>query len=307
VINSLPPYIAEPIRVARHIAGKISTKADVVESVEEFNARMTIKEKKLEKAFKRQAPLVGPGVRAGAMITRGQGAPSTDELDRMNTVALRETFDAIRDDIQGLIDSPALAAGIAGQSTEPLVELSPGLSQAIQNKMAGALYYLAGEMPKGVVDPLNPGKPGPVSVGEMQSFMRQYRAINDPLSLLDDLAEGKLRTEAAGAVQKVYPDLFAQIALSVAQQMIGKDISFADRNQIGQLLGIPGSNLMTGSALLAFQQNYAGAQTPEQAQALGLQNRRRTEAIAAAARMPAATRSSAGRFMTTSEHLEGPS
>ena len=227
--------------------------------------------------------------------------PTTTELDEMRAEDQRQTFDALRSDIEGLLQNPSFAAGMAGMATEGIMEASPALAAEVQMQMTRGLFYLAEEMPQGARDPLNPGEPGAVSMGEMQSWLTRYRAVNDPLVMLKDLGEGRLRSETAETIQAVYPDLFAQMALRVAEQMQGKNPPFATRVQVGLMMGIPGTNLMTGQALLAFQQSYAGAQTPEQAQAVGLNERR---AAQAAARMPAASRSSSGRYQTISDRLE---
>ena len=77
------------------------------------------------------------------------------------------------------------------------------------------------------------------------------------------------------------------------------DVPFQARVQVGLLLGIPGSSLMSPSAIAQFQTAYAGAQTPEEAQAVGLRERRLAQA-----RMPAGTRSTSGRSRTISQSLE---
>ena len=74
-------------------------------------------------------------------------------------------------------------------------------------------------------------------------------------------------------------------------------------------MGVPGTPLMTPAAIAQSQAAYGSAQTPEAAQAAGLRERRLAESSLAmrqgAQRMPAASRSSAGRYMTNSESIEG--
>ena len=304
-ISMLPNWIKEPINLSRRLVTKAGVSGKVLEAADQWAARLDQAVERMRPAFE-SARREGAGValspaRIGAAVTRGVGMPTTTELDEMRAEDQRQTFDALRSDIEGLLQNPSFAAGMAGMATEGIMEASPALAAEVQMQMTRGLFYLAEEMPQGARDPLNPGEPGAVSMGEMQSWLTRYRAVNDPLVMLKDLGEGRLRSETAETIQAVYPDLFAQMALRVAEQMQGKNPPFATRVQVGLMMGIPGTNLMTGQALLAFQQSYAGAQTPEQAQAVGLNERR---AAQAAARMPAASRSSSGRYQTISDRLE---
>jgi len=304
-ISMLPNWIKEPVNLARRLVTKAGVSGKVLEAADQWTAR-------LDQAVARMGPVFesarreGAGVvlspaRIGAAVTRGIGMPTTTELDEMRAEDKRQTFDALRADIEGLLQNPSFAAGMAAMATEGIMEASPALASEVQMQMTRGLFYLAEQMPQGARDPLKPGEPGAVSTGEMQSWLTRYRAINDPLVMLKDLGDGRLRSETAETIQAVYPDLFAQMALRVAEAMQGKDPPFATRVQVGLMMGIPGTNLMSGQALLSFQKNYAGAQTPEQAQVMGLNERR---AAQAAARMPAATRSSSGRYRTISDRLE---
>jgi len=269
---------------------------------------------KLDRAAKAAAPAfehartINPA-RVGAAVTRGTGSVDTNEIDRMPAKEQAEIFDKLRADIEGLVQSPDYMVGRAAQATGELTDLAPALAQSVQQQMAQALFYLADELPQGNVDMLQPGKPPQVSIGQRHEFLMKYRAVNNPLVMMHDLGKGQLRTETAEAVQTVYPELYADMVLKVGDMIYNRDVPFQTRVQVGILMGLPGSSLMDPSSIAASQSAYTSAQTPEAAQAAGLEQRRRTEATAAmmrgASQMPAATRTSAGRFMTNSEHLEG--
>ncbi|MHA1572830.1 MAG: hypothetical protein ACTSX8_02450, partial [Alphaproteobacteria bacterium] len=287
-ISMLPNWVKEPVNLARRLVTKTGATGKVLDAADQWATRLDNAIEDLQPVLKR-AKKAGVGkvlspARIGAAVTRGGGIPTTTEIDRMSGDEKRKTFEALRDDIEGLIQNPSFAAGMAAMASEGAMQASPNLAAALQQQMTRGLFYLAEEMPRGSIDPLNPGSPGQVSVGEMQSWLTRYRAINDPLVMIKDLGEGRLRTETAESIQAVYPDVFAEMVLRVSEQMVGQDVPFSTRIQVGLMLGIPGDKLMTGPALLSFQQNYAGAQTPEQAQVMGLNERR---AAQAAARMPA--------------------
>ena len=301
-ISTLPNVISKPYGLVKRLVKDPEVRSRVLESTIEFESKFDRAVKRMQPAFS-GAEVTLPPAKVGAAVTRGVGIPTTTELDSMAAREQRETFDRLRADITGLLENPAFAAGMAGMATEGITDVAPELAAQIQMQMSRGLFYLAEEMPQGAIDPLMPGQPGEVSVGEMQSWLTRYRAVNDPLVLLDDLGRGRLRSETAEAVQATHPDVFAQMALAVGESMQGRNVPFPTRVQVGLMMGIPGDNLMTGSALLAFQSAYAGAQTPEESQAIGLSERRRAQS-AAAARMPAAARSTAGRYRTISESVE---
>ncbi len=245
----------------------------------------------------------------GAGVTRGNLRARPHEVDAMSERDKEAMFNSVRADIDGLMESQHYMVGRAAQATQGLTQAAPRVAEAVQMRMAQALFYLASELPDGPRDMLQPGKAPQVSIGQRHEFLMKYRAVNNPLVLLEDLGKGQLRTETAEAVETVYPDLFAEMALRVGELMYNKEIPFATRVQVGIMLGVPGSPLMTPAAIAQSQRAYGSAQTPEAAQAAGLRQRRLAESSVAmrqgAQRMPAASRSSAGRYMTNSESIEG--
>jgi hypothetical protein len=297
---AIDPTLGAIYGVGKRIAQSETARSFVVGAVTQAKQRFAGAMGRASRAFE-YAKLAHKPHLLGAAVTRGTGAPDPNEIDRMTPSAKGETYAKISEAIRGQMQQMDLTIAQLGQATRSATALDPGLGEAMQLQGARALTYLARELPQQGTDPLT-GKRQPASAGQVDSFLLTYRAVEDPLVLLDDLGAGRLRTETAEAVQWVYPNLFADMAIGVSEQMQkAKDVPFTTRIQVGLMMGIPGDNLMTGPALLSFQQNYAGAQTPEQAQVMGLNERR---AAQAAARMPAASRSSSGRYQTLSDRLE---
>ena len=297
-----------PVRVAhklyKHFSAKPKIEAAVMTTREQWQARLQTALEGAKGAFDATSPAMRGILAAKAGRTVGGGYQI--ELERTPAKVKAETFERLRADITGLMESPDYMVGRAAQATQGVMDASPALAERMQMQMAQALFYLAQELPEGNVDMLNPGKAPQVSNGQIHSFLMKHRAVDNPLVMIEDLGRGVLRTETADAVQTVYPTLFAEMALGVADLMYGKDVPFATRVQVGLMLGVSGTPLMTPSSILASQTAYGSAQTPEAAQVAGMRQRglAQTSLMSRGAqRMPAASRSSAGRYMTISDSL----
>ncbi len=307
VLRTGVPGASTIMDAAEYLAKKPENAQKILDTTQQWSEKLDRAAKAAAPAFE-HARTINPA-RVGAAITRGTGSVDTNEIDRMPAKKQAEIFDKLRADIEGLIQSPDYMVGRAAQATGELTDLAPALAQSVQQQMAQALFYLADELPQGNVDMLQPGKAPQVSIGQRHEFLMKYRAVNNPLVMMHDLGRGQLRSETAEAVHTVYPELYADMVLKVGDMIYNRDVPFQTRVQVGILMGLPGSSLMDPSSIAASQAAYNSAQTPEAAQVAGLEQRRRSEATASmmrgASQMPAATRSSAGRFMTNSEHLEG--
>ena len=299
---AMEPTLGSIYALGRKTMQSPTARALLVTAVTEARQRMARAVSAMQPAFEMSRVAYKPHL-LGAAITRGMGAPDRSELDRMTPTAKRETYMALADGIRGQVEQMDLTVAQLAQATRATTALDPALGQSMQVQGAKALLHLAAELPEVVRDPLTGAAQAP-GQGQIDSFLLTYRAVQDPAIMLEDLGAGTLRTETAEAVQAVYPSMFAGMAIEVSEAMQrAGDVPHQTRVLIGMMMGIPGSHLMAPSALLAFQRNYAGAQTAEEAQVSGLNARRRAESVAAA-RMPAASRTSAGRWRTVSEETE---
>lgn len=160
-------------------------------------------------------------------------------------------------------DATRLSQDIA-RSTADLTHPAPRLTAALQTTAARATAYLQQQQPRGRVLPgtLVPSQNALPSRAEMDRFLRIARAVDDPASLMDDLRHRTLTPEAVQAVRQVYPQLYALIVRTVAQELSrpGAHPSYQDRLQLGTLLGIPTDPSMTPGILTALQQSHEATQ-----------------------------------------------
>lgn len=185
----------------------------------------------------------------------------------------------------------AVRAELAKQ-TAWMGDRAPVAQQAAIATALRTIEYLNEKMPKGLAAPTPFAPSLPPSRHEMQQWLGRLRAIDNPTSLLDDLAKGKLTPEAVDAVRTVYPETFADIQAKVLDQLTrleatGRKPEYAKRVELGLLLGIPTDPTMTPEAIASLQGQYQAqpAQTREgQAMPLGQAKGRKAPDFAAAFR-----------------------
>lgn len=165
--------------------------------------------------------------------------------------------------------APAVRAKLE-QETSWLGDSAPVARQAAISTALRQLDYLSKNMPQGLA-PSTPFAPSlPPSRQQMQGWLARLRAVENPTSILDDLADGNLTPEAVEAVKSVYPETFADIQARVMQRLAklesqGKRPAYAERVQLGLVLGIPTDPLMTPDMLRAIQGQYAATPGAERA------------------------------------------
>ena len=159
--------------------------------------------------------------------------------DRGNPEKVAGEFVEIRDELRGLVEDPMSLYERVSLVTSNVSLLDQDVGEDMALRMVSAAQYLNSVIPQGVVDPLTSEESLPSHI-EIDSFIDKYMALQDPLSLLDDLAMGRLTHDTVEAVVTVYPKLYAEMATTVLETMREvKDISYQDKIVINQFLGIP--------------------------------------------------------------------
>jgi hypothetical protein len=135
----------------------------------------------------------------------------------------------------------------------------PALQSALQSKGIQAANYLIEKMPKkpdtqNIFGATSTYKP---SDQELSKWNRYVRAVDNPMTILDDLNAGILTPESVDAVRVNYPEIYGQIS----QKMIGKlsevkkPISYQAKMQVSTLLGIPVTSALGPKFIQAMQGN----------------------------------------------------
>lgn len=168
-------------------------------------------------------------------------------------------------------DPQALAQRLA-KNVGPLADVAPRTSAQLTARAVAAAKFLHERAPKppasfDTATPLRRRDSWRPSSGDLQKWERYVAAVEDPMSVLDDLEAGRLAPESVDALRAIYPQLYAEIVQTVAKQFdqLGADPSYAKRLQLSLLLGAPFDETMRPAFVATMQQSYAmEVQAPEQ-------------------------------------------
>lgn len=188
---------------------------------------------------------------------------SKAERDRAYDLAAKRTrmgadVDAITDRIKSHLGTVA--------SSAPRVALA--FSSSV-SRMAG---YLASKLPKEAplttVQPQHANK-NPVSDIDKDNFLRVYRAVDNPLSVVEDLTRGEVTPDAIEAVRICYPPIYAQMQRMVLERISEPDapkLKYDQLVQLGVLLNVPTTSTLDPSFVARMQSMYqsgSGGEPPK--------------------------------------------
>jgi len=196
----------------------------------------------------RAAPEAGPGL---ALVAEKAASSRPPEP----TGSIPERFKAAKAE---LIDAAPRRAAQAQQLAQELDAVAPGLGQATAERVVAAQEFLLSKLPTRPPRPsLQPSmeREREPPFDEQQRWLRYVRAVNDPLSVLEDARRGKLRAEGVEALQAVFPSLYqglrAQVQAAVGER--GSRLDYDTRLRLGGLLDLPTDPSRELEALEAYQ------------------------------------------------------
>lgn len=206
-----------------------------------------------------QAGRIGQGVARAGRALRDGAIATAERAPVVGTAAVRyeERAKRVRE-LQA--QSQAVRSELA-QQTAWMSQRAPVAQQAAIGTALRTIDYLTAAMPKGMAKATPFAPELPPSRQQMQEWLGRLKAVENPTSILDDLAKGKLTPEAVEAVREVYPETFADIQAQVLDQLSrleasGKRPTYAKRVQLGLLLGIPSDPTMLPEVMSAIQAQY---------------------------------------------------
>ena len=158
------------------------------------------------------------------------------------------------------------------------IMLDPNLQSAApktyvkSKELAGrALMFLDRKMPRSMSKQLNVNpflrKTFPSSDQEIYKFKKYLHAVQNPMSIVDDLERGALSTEAVEVMQFVYPELYSEVQSQVFNQLEKtgdkNEVEYPQRLQLGILMGMPTDMALLPQAIKGLQALYKEAQVSQ--------------------------------------------
>lgn len=146
--------------------------------------------------------------------------------------------------VQRLTANPAALNDKLVERTAQLRTHAPKLADAVTATAVASAQYLSSKLPPRLpADPFDPKeRPLPPSPRQREAFLRAYKAVEDPLSVVDDLRDGRLSLEGVEALKTVHPDLYARVQQMALERMADgkmKDLDPQRRTGFGLLMGLP--------------------------------------------------------------------
>jgi hypothetical protein len=206
------------------------------------------------------------GTEAGASVftelnalRRSTAGARTVVAERSNQ---RATFAERSKEIRELSANPEALQARLEASTKTLSERAPNVAASVALTTTQGVAFLQSKMPvTAAPDPLRPGSAPPhPSETQVSKWLRYQRAVNDPITVLDDLKRGRVSPEGAEALRVVYPRMYEQAKGMVLAQIQSATSAPTrqQRLQLGMAFELP-EPALAPAAVRSRQQAYAAA------------------------------------------------
>lgn len=177
-----------------------------------------------------------------------------------------EAFQNISKNISELATNPEMLYD--STETANIADGAPLAAQQSQMILADAVQFLFSKLPKdnrntGVLTSL--ARPWEPSSIELSKFEKYVRAIENPLTLLDDLESGTVSREAVEAVKTVYPNLYERIQEKTIDEITKNpdSVTYEKRLNLGILLELPTDAALNPSNIRGLQAHFSEAEVTQ--------------------------------------------
>ena len=228
--------------------------------------------KRIDSALERVISGKGPQGRAvaPAAIQLLINTPFLPEAKGAKKVANRKEAAKQRSrELSQLMADPNRVADRITAATSGLNEAAPNITTQAVITATKALQYLHAKAPK---NPQSTSTLQPLldnwepSDQEVASFERRLKAAFDPLSVIDDLADGKMSAEGAETMRDLYPQLHRETLERLTERLSeSKDkLPYETRINLSILLGVPVDDTMNPDFIRRSQEGWAQKPTEGQ-------------------------------------------
>ena len=167
--------------------------------------------------------------------------------------------------------NPESLVNHVSENTEGLEDAAPNITQGLHTAVSNGVAFLSQKIPQGS-DQLPMSYDFKPSRAQKAKFSRYFDAVNDPISVLDQIKKGTVSHEHMEALQAVHPDLLSDMQKKVMENMDpekDKNLPRLVKISIAKFLGQPMDQNMTPQAILSNQMAFASqAQSPQSGQSL---------------------------------------
>lgn len=146
---------------------------------------------------------------------------------------------------------------------------APNLAPHLASAATSAVSFLKSKLPnKGnglFEDNSEPSR------ADKSKFLAYHRAVTDPVSVIDDMKQGRLSSIQLESLKTVYPDLHEEMKGKIISHLAdmqagGKKLDYSQRNVLSMFLGQPLDSTMTPQSAQAIIASAGMQQAQRQAQ-----------------------------------------
>ena len=207
------------------------------------------------------------GSKKAIPVVAGRTYPERFSIEKQG-----QRFEKTREGLQKIMANPGSLYATIEQSF-PSIEGNDKIQGAVIQGVSRAVQFLYEKLPKNPLEdlsltlPVSPSTPNPAEVAK---FMRYEEIVNNPLGVLDHIANGTLTSEHRETMVSVYPELYKEMQEKILEGLAqGKpNMSLPQKIQLSIFMGKPVDPTMT--YLRDFQMSFM----PQEGDDVGLSDRK---------------------------------
>ena len=195
------------------------------------------------KINKQMRSFVKPAGNAASGVFRGTAAEVEEVTGRpvKSEKKEKEEFKKQKDELTSLATDPTMMVVRLTENLGDLPDIAPNTSYHIGETVNRAIQYASSQIPRSPMQGMfmTAEQPEP-SNEQMARFRNIIRAIEDPLVLGDQLANGIIIPETLETVKTVYPFIYEDMKMELIKQITASPvpINFHQQNLVSKFVGV---------------------------------------------------------------------
>lgn len=262
-IGMNPGRSVRQLAAIEHMVGSVSQKVEggIGGFISKAKERASAEAKRIAPKVKEAAKKAGEATVEGAKGTGRWSYRGAVFASSKASEARRNEYERQANSVRRAVSDPeafgrAVYARIGGDDVHP--QIAASTIQAANR----ATSFLATKLPptSPSKNPLQPRLEAPrVSDAEMSKFLRYAQAVEKPLSVIEDLRDGKVSREGVEALKAVYPKMYQEIQLGIAARVgeLNEKLVYSDRIQLGILFDVATDASLDPSFVMNMQSNFS--------------------------------------------------
>lgn len=188
---------------------------------------------------------------AGRAVGRYARQAAADKADDDTPSRKEPTFEKASKGVKDAQDNPLILEQRVRDQAGPWAQQAPQIYNSMMAAAMRSQAFLESKLPPSRKDPfsLTPHlQPDDLSDTEKYDFVQYAKAVNDPVGVLKDVADGSVTPQQVEALQVCYPQMYEQMKSEVLRHVAGlrEPLDYEREVNIGTLLGIDTNETMTG-------------------------------------------------------------